>query len=63
MLGHFNVCINAHSMIFLKNIMGNQEGTFNGSEYVKVVESGRISLYDYVMHICADLTEKIECYH
>ena len=40
--------------------MGNQSETFNGSVYVKIIESGRISLYDYVMHFNLHLMKKKE---
>ena len=44
------MCINGGSVKFVKTIMGNQLETFNGSSFLKVIESGRISLYGYVRH-------------
>ena len=37
-------------MKFVKNIIGYQLETFNGSAYQKVIESGKISLYGYRRH-------------
>ena len=47
-------------MTFFKPIMGNQQGTCNGSVYVDMIESGRISLYDHVMDLYVQLTENNE---
>ena len=38
--------------------MGNQRETFSGSIYVKGIESGRLSLYGYLMHEDVHLIEK-----
>ena len=51
------MCINSCLMKFVKTIMGNQLETFNGNAYLKVIDSGRISLYGYVMHVDVHLTE------
>ena len=57
---HLKMCFNDHLMTFFKNIMGNKLETFNGSIYVKVIERGRIGLYNYVSQICVHLTEKMK---
>ena len=56
------MCINGGLVKFVKTIMGYQLGTFNGSSYLKVIESGRIRLYGYVRHACVyvHLTKKNE---
>ena len=47
-------------MTFFKPIMGNQLESFNGSVYVIMNESGRISLYDHIRHSYVHLTEKMK---
>ena len=54
------MCINGNLMTFSKTKMGNQSETFNGSSYVKLAESGRISFSDYVMYVYVHLTEKMK---
>ena len=48
-------------MTFFKPTMGDHQETFNGSVYVKMIESDRIHSYDCVMNFKLHLAEKMKC--
>ena len=46
-------------MTFFKTILWHQSETFKGSVYVKVIESSRISMDGFVVHVYVHLTDKM----